>query len=126
EIFELIEREVHRLGYRDLPSGFVLTGGSVMIPGVLELAREVLQKNVRIAIPDYIGVREPQYKNGIGLIQFAYRNVKIQGKEVAAAVSDQKGEQEKPSNKKEKGAPKAKKDIDGMKKVKNWFKVFFE
>ncbi|WP_209125811.1 cell division protein FtsA [Alkalihalobacillus sp. BA299] len=125
EIFELIEREVQRLGYGDLPGGYVLTGGAVMVPGVLELAREVLQSNVRIAIPDYIGVREPQYTTGVGLIQFAYRNVKIQGKEVAASVSDM-NQGEKTNSKKEKVAPKAKEDKEGMKKVKNWFKVFFE
>ncbi len=87
EMFELIYREVNRLGYRDFPSGYVLTGGTVMIPGVLELASELLQGNVRVAIPDYLGVREPQYTTGVGLIQFAYKNVKVQGKEVAASVS---------------------------------------
>ena len=34
------------------------------MPGVLELAQDILQNNVRIAIPDYIGVREPQYTTG--------------------------------------------------------------
>ncbi|WP_216830865.1 cell division protein FtsA [Alkalihalobacterium elongatum] len=125
EIFELIEKEVQRLGYGVLPGGFVLTGGAVMVPGVLELAREVLRCNVRVAIPDYIGVREPQYTTGVGLIQFAYRNVKIQGKEVAASVSDL-NQGEKTNSKKEKAAPKAKEDKEGMKKVKSWFKVFFE
>ncbi|MFV8827063.1 cell division protein FtsA [Alkalihalobacterium sp. APHAB7] len=125
EMFELIEKEVQRLGYGGLPGGYVLTGGAVMVPGVLELAREVLRSNVRIAIPDYIGVREPQYTTGVGLIQFAYRNVKIQGKEVAASVSNLNPGEKTPS-KKEKAAPKAKEDKEGMKKVKSWFKVFFE
>ncbi len=88
EMFELIYREVTRLGYRDFPSGYVLTGGTVMTPGVLELASELLQGNVRVAVPDYLGVREPQYTTGVGLIQFAYKNAKVQGKEVAASVSE--------------------------------------
>ena len=37
-----------------------------MIPGILELARELLEGNIRIAIPDYIGVRESQYTTKIG------------------------------------------------------------
>jgi cell division protein FtsA len=86
EMLQLVENEIYRLGYEDLPGGYVLTGGTVKIPGLLELAREILQNSVRVAIPDYIGVREPQYTTGVGLIQFAHRNSKIQGKEVAATL----------------------------------------
>ncbi|KGA97007.1 cell division protein FtsA [Alkalihalobacillus alcalophilus ATCC 27647 = CGMCC 1.3604] len=128
EVFELIYRELMRLGYKDFPGGYVLTGGTAMIPGILELARELLEGNIRIAIPDYIGVRESQYTTSIGLIQFAYKNVKVQGKEVAASVSD--GEQ--PTYKEEEPRHKKQtKDQDGKSekpkaKVKNFFKVFFE
>ena len=125
EMVELIDSEVQRLGYRDLPSGFVLTGGTVMLPGVLELAKDMLNTNVRIALPDYIGVREPKYTTGVGLIQFAYRNVKIQGKQVAASVSSYDHE-EKSQKKKEKSPSKAKDTQVTKSKVKNWFKVFFE
>ncbi|WP_078554832.1 cell division protein FtsA [Bacillus alkalicellulosilyticus] len=123
EMFDLIDREVRRLGYDDLPGGYVLTGGAVMLPGVLELAREILQNNVRIATPDYIGVRESQYTTGVGLIQFAHRNGRVMGREVAASVSV--FEEEKPSKKKEKPVPKANGD-NGMKnKVKGLYKMFF-
>ncbi|MBU8907103.1 cell division protein FtsA [Desertibacillus haloalkaliphilus] len=125
EIIELIENEIRRLGYDNLPGGYVLTGGSVMIPGVLELAKEILESNVRVAIPDYIGVREPQYTTGVGLIQFAYRNVKIQGKEVASSVSSAE-EVEKPVNKQENEEKKSKEDPGIKKKMKKWLKVFFE
>ncbi|MED4401662.1 cell division protein FtsA [Metabacillus fastidiosus] len=87
EIFELVQHELRRLGVRDLPGGFVLTGGTVIMPGVNELAQAVLQNNVRIAIPDYIGVREPRYMTGVGLIQFAHKNAKIQGREISSNVS---------------------------------------
>ncbi|QOY34381.1 cell division protein FtsA [Anaerobacillus isosaccharinicus] len=126
EMLQLVENEIYRLGYQDLPGGYVLTGGTVKIPGLLELAREILQNNVRVAIPDYIGVREPQYTTGVGLIQFAHRNGKIQGKEVAATLGTIQHEEnhdrrEIPSKKKEGSQGKAVK-----KKVSNWFKVFFE
>ncbi len=126
EMLQLVEDEVYRLGYGDLPGGYVLTGGTVKIPGLLELAREILKNSVRVAIPDYIGVREPQYTTGVGLIQFAYRNSKIQGKEVAATL----GNIQHVDDQERKDAPVKKKEISQgqnvKKKVSNWFKVFFE
>jgi cell division protein FtsA len=126
EMLQLVENEIYRLGYEDLPGGYVLTGGTVKIPGLLELAREILQNSVRVAIPDYIGVREPQYTTGVGLIQFAHRNSKIQGKEVAATLGtiqhEEKQDRKEPSSKK-------KDSSQGQvvkSKVSNWFKVFFE
>ncbi|WP_026700150.1 cell division protein FtsA [Salibacterium aidingense] len=128
EILELVDDEVYKLGFSDLPGGYVLTGGTIMIPGSLELARDVLRLGVRMAVPDYIGVREPLYTTGIGLIEFAHQNVKIQGKETAASLSAGK-----PAELEQKSAPpkktKTEKNPDdpGMKdKMKNFFKVFFE
>ncbi len=126
EMLQLIQSEVYKLGYGDLPGGYVLTGGSVKIPGILELAREILENSVRVAIPDYIGVREPQYTNGVGLIQFAHRNGKIQGKEVAATLGNLQHEETQERNE----VPSKKKDTSQgqnvKKKVSSWFKVFFE
>lgn len=125
EMFSLVEQEVRRMGFRDFPGGYVLTGGTIMLPGSLELAREILQANVRLAIPDYIGVRESQYINGVGLLQFAYQNVKIQGRDVAATVTSYDKE-EIPKKKKEIQQEKAKESQGMKKKVSSWFKVFFE
>ncbi|MGG0717815.1 cell division protein FtsA [Robertmurraya massiliosenegalensis] len=80
EIFELIQAEVRRLGVHDLPGGYVLTGGVANTQGILELAQVIFQNRVRIAIPDYIGVREPLYTTAVGLIKFAYKNAKVQGR----------------------------------------------
>ncbi|MDR4315690.1 cell division protein FtsA [Niallia circulans] len=79
EIFELVGHELARLGVYDLPGGFVLTGGVASTKGILELAQDIFQSRVRIAIPDYIGVREPQYTTAVGLIKFSYKNSKLQG-----------------------------------------------
>ncbi len=86
EIFELIQNEIKRLGVHDLPGGYVLTGGVANTDGILELAEVVLQNSVRIAIPDYIGVREPQYTTAVGLIKFAYKNAKIQGRKMGGGT----------------------------------------
>ncbi|MFB5660650.1 cell division protein FtsA [Alteribacillus sp. HJP-4] len=129
EIYEIVADEIYRLGYTELPGGFILTGGTVMVPGAPELARDVFRQNVRIAVPDYIGVREPIYTTGIGLIEFAHRNVKIQGKESASAVnaSPEKTMEKQPvGNQKPENNPKDENEAGVKDKVKNFFKVFFE
>jgi len=88
EIFSLVQDELKIMNIRDLPGGFVLTGGIANMQGVLELAQDIFQSRVRIAIPDYIGVREPQYTTAVGLIQFAYKNAKLKGKKMDAVFSE--------------------------------------
>lgn len=57
------------------------------MPGSLELAQDLFYSHVRVAVPDYIGVVEAQFTSGVGILQFAYRNAKIQGKELYPAVA---------------------------------------
>ncbi|GGP15729.1 cell division protein FtsA [Oceanobacillus neutriphilus] len=128
EIYTYVDREIRKMGYQELPGGFVLTGGTIAMPGSLELAQDLFYSNVRVAIPDYIGVREAQFTSGVGILQFAYRNAKIQGKELypAVAIGDE-GEQRQvkqsrpASEKKEK--KKEKKKESGF---ANLFKYFFD
>lgn len=82
EILMFVQDEVRRLGVKQLSAGYVLTGGVVSMPGILELAYDILHQNVRIATPDYIGVREPQYTMGVGLIKNANQKAKLRGKGV--------------------------------------------
>ncbi|RUS48429.1 cell division protein FtsA [Cohnella sp. AR92] len=79
EIFHMIRQEVRRLGYLDKVNGYVLTGGSVTMPGVLGLAQIELESSVRIAVPDFIGVRDPSYSSGVGMIQYVTKYVRIRG-----------------------------------------------
>lgn len=73
EIFQLTRQEVARLGYKDLPGGYVLTGGTVSMPGVAALAQNELRTSVRIASPDFIGVRDPSYTSGVGVIHYVLK-----------------------------------------------------
>ncbi|MDM5189612.1 cell division protein FtsA [Bacillus sp. DX4.1] len=82
EILMHIQDEVSKLGVKHVASGYVLTGGIASMPGVLDLAYDILHENVRIATPDYIGVREPQYTIGVGLIKHSYQKAKLRGKSV--------------------------------------------
>ncbi len=78
EILDMITQEVNRLGYKDISRRICFNRRSVAMPGILELAQVFYKNNVRIAVPDYIGVREPHYTTGVGLIKFAIQNAKIQ------------------------------------------------
>jgi cell division protein FtsA len=128
EMYELILYELKRLGVGELPGGFVLTGGTVKMAGVLELGQAVLQNSVRIASPDYIGVREPQYMTGVGLIQFAHKNAKIQGRTISsnvsvnavevAATKEAQHQRTKPQQKQQ--------EDKKVNKVKKFFGYFFE
>lgn len=92
EIFDLIQEEIRKMGVDYLPGGFVITGGVANMQGLPELAQAIFQNRVRIAIPDYIGVREPQYTTAVGIIKYYYKNARLQGKlqEIAALPVEQK------------------------------------
>lgn len=122
EIFELINIELRRMGYPNVRGGYVLTGGTMKMPGILEVAQEVFQANARIAIPDYIGVREPQYTVGVGTIQFAYKNAKIQGKDLAPSLMTNHPVA-KPTKANKKSVPKEKKEGSS---IGGFIKAFFE
>lgn len=80
EIFAYIKKELHRSGYPGmLPGGVVLTGGTSLLNGVVELATEELEMPVRIGIPNDIGgftdiIKRPQYSTGIGLLSYGAKN----------------------------------------------------
>src|SRR3546814_7517789 len=55
-LFTFVQQIVRESGYEDLlASGVVLTGGTSLMPGIVELAEDVFLKPVRVAVPDYEG-----------------------------------------------------------------------
>ena len=74
ELFTLVRNIVRESGYEDMvSSGIVLTGGTSMMPGMVELAEQVFLKHARIGIPEYRGhlhevLRSPRYSTGLGLL----------------------------------------------------------
>ncbi|SDB87639.1 cell division protein FtsA [Pelagirhabdus alkalitolerans] len=130
EIYTYAAREIKKMGYGELPGGFVLTGGCMRTPGALELAQEMYYANVRVAIPDYIGVREPQFTSGVGILKFAHKNAKIQGKVLGDSVTESAPKTEKMVKKSDKLKPKKEKKAAPKQKkessVANLFKYFFD
>ena len=74
ELFALVHQCVRESGYEEvLSSGLVLTGGSSLMPGMVELAEDVFLKPARIGMPDYRGqladvVLSPRYSTVLGLL----------------------------------------------------------
>ncbi|RDG31753.1 cell division protein FtsA [Oceanispirochaeta sp. M1] len=78
EILLLIRKQLQQKGYMNrLGGGIVLAGGGALLPGVGELASDIFQRPVRIALPsgmknlpnDYRG---PEWTTVIGLVMAAH------------------------------------------------------
>ena len=88
ELFALVQSELRRSGFEDLiPAGIVLTGGSSMMEGVVELAEEIFHAPVRLASPTGITgmsdvVSNPVYATGAGLLMYGFKQIELgQGRE---------------------------------------------
>ena len=74
ELYTLAQAELRRSGFEELlSSGIVLTGGTAMLAGMVELGEEVFHLPVRVGVPAYVGgladvVRSPRYATAVGLL----------------------------------------------------------
>jgi len=74
ELFTLVLGVVRESGYEGMvSSGIVLTGGTSLMPGMVDLAEQVFLKPARIGTPEYRGhlhevLRSPRFSTGIGLL----------------------------------------------------------
>ena len=74
ELYSLVQAELRRSGYEELlSSGVVITGGSSVMHGMVELGEEIFHMPVRIGQPGYGGglaevVRHPRYSTATGLL----------------------------------------------------------
>ena len=74
ELYSLVQAELRRSGYEELlSSGVVITGGSSMMQGMVELGEEIFHMPVRVGVPHYTGalaevVRHPRYSTAVGLL----------------------------------------------------------
>ncbi|HEY6000326.1 MAG TPA: cell division protein FtsA [bacterium] len=76
EILELAKREMEKSGFLEMiPSGIVVTGGSVILEGLPELAEQVFDLPVRRGTPHSVGgmitaIDSPVYTTGVGLVLY--------------------------------------------------------
>ena len=88
EIFSLVQQVLRDSGYEEvLSSGIVLTGGSAMMPGMIELGEDIFLKAVRRGVPRYSSalsdmVSHPRAATVMGLLEEA-RLARLRGFRVA-------------------------------------------
>jgi cell division protein FtsA len=85
EIFNFVGMEVRKSGCHNMiPGGIVITGGSSLLPGISEVAEQVLNLPSRLGRPHYEGeladmINDPSYSEAIGLLSFATEKYSIVG-----------------------------------------------
>ncbi|OFZ90917.1 MAG: cell division protein FtsA [Betaproteobacteria bacterium RBG_16_64_18] len=74
ELYSLVQKVLRESGYEELlSSGIVLTGGSSVMHGMIELGEEIFHMPVRLGVPRYTGglsdvIRSPRYSTAVGLL----------------------------------------------------------
>lgn len=54
----------------NLPGGVILTGGAASLPGVVELAADIFGTNVKLYVPNHMGLRNPVFANAIAIVEY--------------------------------------------------------
>ena len=79
EIFQLVHREISKSGLEEnLASGIVVTGGTTLLAGTVEMAEQIANMPVRLGIPTQVGgltdvVSSPIYATGVGLVLYGLK-----------------------------------------------------
>src|SRR2546427_9109952 len=74
ELFSLVQQVLRESGFEELlSSGVVLTGGSSVMQGMVELGEEIFHMPVRVGVPRYTGglaegVRQARLGTAVGVV----------------------------------------------------------
>jgi len=95
ELFTLVQKVLRESGYEEmLASGVVLTGGTALLPGIVELAEDVFLRPARVGWPSYSGpladvVRNPRFATAMGLLAEAHAQ-RLRGRQLVAQSGSMK------------------------------------
>jgi len=84
ELFCLVREELRKSGYDGLlPAGIVITGGTAELPGILEMAGQILDLPVRIGSPLGLhgiadSINRPAYSTAVGLLLWGLSHTSFQ------------------------------------------------
>jgi cell division protein FtsA len=85
EIFEMVKNKIESEGFEDkINAGIVLTGGSAVLDGLIEVADEIFSAPVRIGNPYGAGglidkVNTPDFSTAVGLLKYGLLDLKDRG-----------------------------------------------
>jgi cell division protein FtsA len=90
EILMLVQQAVKASGYEALISSVVLTGGTALMPGVVELAEDIFLKQARVGVPHYSArladiVKNPRMSTAMGMLLDAQQQ-RVRGSRIAQQV----------------------------------------
>lgn len=71
QIFNKAKDELDAIDALSLPGGVIVTGGAASLPGIVELAQEIFGVNVRLYVPNHMGLRNPAFSNAIAIVDYA-------------------------------------------------------
>ena len=71
QIFNKAKDALDQIEALELPGGVVLTGGAASLPGVVDLAQEIFGVNVKLYVPNYMGLRNPVFTNVISIVDYS-------------------------------------------------------
>lgn len=71
QVFEKSRQVLVDIDALSLPGGVILTGGAASLPGVVELAQEIYETNVKLYVPNHMGLRNPAFANAISIVEYA-------------------------------------------------------
>ncbi len=80
EIFTLVDQEIVRCGYKDLVAGgLIITGGTALLEGIVELAEQIFNLPTRTGYPKGVSglvdvVNSPMYATAVGLLLYGLNN----------------------------------------------------
>ncbi|AIM24775.1 cell division protein FtsA [Melissococcus plutonius] len=71
QIFKKSKEVLDEIDALELPGGVILTGGNASLPGVVDLAQEIFDVNVKLHVPNQMGLRNPIFTNVISVIEYS-------------------------------------------------------
>lgn len=71
QIFNKSKDVLNEIDAFELPGGIILTGGAASLPGVVDLAQEVFKTNVKLYVPNHMGLRNPVFTNVISIVDYS-------------------------------------------------------
>src|SRR5699024_6465773 len=71
QIFNKSKEVLDEIDALDLPGGVVLTGGAASMPGIVDLAQEIFGVNVKLYVPNHMGLRNPVFTNVISIVDYS-------------------------------------------------------
>ncbi|EFR43952.1 cell division protein FtsA [Streptococcus pseudoporcinus] len=69
-ILDRVKQDLDRGRLLELPGGIVLIGGGAIVPGVVDIAQEIFGTNVKLYVPNQVGIRNPMFANVISLVEY--------------------------------------------------------